>query len=118
MTNPEEALSRASESARRKREEGVYPPDEPGALERSITSDTAGAELLGEWAVISVDPDNVYSTRRLGGPITLVKRMLLRLLRQYHAELEAKQTRFNITLLEHVRELERRVARLERSQDD
>jgi hypothetical protein len=118
MTGPEEALGRARQAAQRKRADGTYPPDGPGALESSIAPDTPSSELLGEWAVISVDPANVYSTRRLGAPITAVKRMLMRLLRQYHVELEAKQTRFNITLLEHVRELERRVARLERSRDD
>ena len=118
MTRPEEALERASESARRKRAEGVYPPPEPGALESSIASEAADPELLGEWAVISVDPDSVYSTRRLGAPITAIKRVLMRLLRQYHVELEAQQTRFNISVLEHVRQLERRVERLERSRDD
>jgi hypothetical protein len=34
--------------------------------------------------------------------------MLLRLLRQYHVELEAKQTRFNVAVVERLRELERR----------
>ena len=118
MTTPEDALESARESAAKKRAEGAYPPQAPGALEESITPETAGSELLGEWAVISVDPDNVYSTRRLGAPITAVKKLLMRLMRQYHVELEAQQTRFNITLLEQVRELERRVARLERSPDD
>ena len=65
-------------------------------------------ELLQEWAVISVEPSALYSTRRFGGPLTLVKRGLLRLLRQYTNEVEAQQTRFNLGILGRLRELERR----------
>jgi hypothetical protein len=65
--------------------------------------------------VIEVDPEGVYSTRRLGAPITALKRLLLRLLRQYHVELESQQTRFNIALLTYLRDLEARVGRLERA---
>jgi hypothetical protein len=64
---------------------------------------------------MEVDPELVYSTRRLGAPITGLKRVLLRLLRQYHVELEAQQTRFNIALVVHLRDLEARVDRLERA---
>ena len=60
---------------------------------------------LREWAVIAVDPARVYSTRRGGAPITFVKRMLLRMMRQYTAELEAQQTRFNAAVVAY---LERR----------
>jgi hypothetical protein len=112
VTRPEEALDRAREVAERKRLEGAYPAPEPGALEASIA--TPGLERLGEWAVIAVDPDLVYSTRRGGAPITAFKRLLMRLLRQYHVELEAQQTRFNMAVLDHVRDLERRLARQER----
>jgi hypothetical protein len=114
VTSPEEALQRAREAAEHKRSAGVYPPAAPGALAESITGDTPDPELLGEWAVIAGDPEVVYSTRRLGAPITVLKRLLVRLLRQYHVELEAQQTRFNIALLAHLRDLESRVARLER----
>jgi hypothetical protein len=117
MTRPEEALERAREAAERKRGEGVYPEPGPGALEESITAERPDLDLVAEWAVIAVDPDLVYSTRRAGAPITAFKRLLVRLLRQYHVELEAQQTRFNIALLAHVRDLERRVARLERPPD-
>ena len=113
MTRPEEALARAREAAERRRAEGDYAEPAPGALEASISAERPGLELLGEWAVIEVDPELVYSTRRLGGPITAAKRLLVRLLRQYHLDLEARQTRFNIGLLAHVRELEERVSRLE-----
>jgi hypothetical protein len=68
--------------------------------------------------VIAVDTERVYSTRRLGAPVTAFKRLLMRLLRQYHVELEAQQTRFNIALLAHVRDLERRVSALERADEE
>ena len=64
---------------------------------------------------MEVDPELVYSTRRFGAPITGLKRVLLRLLRQYHVELEAQQTRFNIAVVLHLRDLEVRVDRLERA---
>jgi hypothetical protein len=71
------------------------------------------AEKLLEWALVDPDPAKVYSTRRLGAPITLVKRALLRALRQYHAQLLAEQTRFNIQLTVYVSRLEDRVRELE-----
>jgi hypothetical protein len=115
VTSPEEALDRARKAAERKRAEGAYPPPAPGALEESITADKPDLELVGEWAVIAVDPELVYSTRRLGAPITGFKRLMMRLFRQYHVELEAQQTRFNIALVAHLRDLERRVERIESS---
>lgn len=45
--------------------------------------------------------------------MTGVKRLLLRLLHQYTNELEAQQTRFNVALLAHLRQLEQRIDRLE-----
>lgn len=104
MTRPEDAVERARAAA------GPTPP--PGEVGRSFEHDLAGElpsdELLQEWALISVDPQLVYSSRRLGAPVTLVKRAILRLMRQYTAELEAQQTRFNLALLGRLRELERR----------
>ena len=64
--------------------------------------------------MIEVEPDVIYSTRRLGAPMTFFKRLLLRLLRQYLVELEARQTRFNIAMLAAYQELDRRVEALER----
>ena len=113
---PEQALERAREAARRKREAGEYAAPDPGALEATITADKPDLEVIGEWAVIAVDPDLVYSTRRLGAPISAFKRLLIRLLRQYQIELEAQQTRFNIALVAHVRDLEQRLAQLERGE--
>ena len=110
MTRPEDALERARASA------GASP--EPGEVARSFERDVAGDmpsdEPLQEWAVISVDPGMLYSTRRFGGPLTVLKRGLLRLLRQYLVELEARQTRFNLALLRRLGDLEERVEALER----
>ena len=104
MTQPEDALERARAAAR--------PAPPPGDVARSFESDLGGDspsdELLQEWAVISGDPELVYSSRRLGAPLTFMKRGLLRLLRQYTAEIEAQQTRFNLGVLGRLRELERR----------
>ncbi len=114
MTAPEDALARAREAAERRREAGEDPA---AGLERtasSIATDEPGLDELSEWALIAVPDESIYSTRRGGGAIVAVKRLLLRLLRQYNTELEGQQTRFNSALLEHVRELEERVARLER----
>ena len=116
MTRPEEALELAREAAARKRSKGDYPPPGPGALEASIAP--PDPELIADWAVVAVDPDLVYSTRRIGAPMTGLKRLLMRLLRQYHVELEAQQTRFNIALLSRVRDLERRVSALERADEE
>ena len=68
--------------------------------------------------MIDVDDSALYSTRRGGAPVTAVKRLLVRLLRQYFVEAEAKQTRFNVALLDRYQELERRVEELERRAED
>ena len=116
MTDPEHALERAREAAERSARRASYPPRRPGGLAESIAA--PDPELIGDWAVIDVDTERVYSTRRLGAPVTAFKRLLMRLLRQYHVELEAQQTRFNIALLAHVRDLERRVSALERADEE
>lgn len=115
MTRPEEALEHARAEAARKRATGVYGEPGPGALDESIVSGRPSAELLSRWAVVEGDPRLLYSTRRAGGPITAVKRGLIRLLRQYLADVESRQTRFNIALLASVQDLERRVERLEQA---
>lgn len=106
MTRPEDAQDAAREHAARRRAQGGY--SEPEGLEEPPASERPSLEQLSAWALIEVDPSVVYSTRRLGGPVTFVKRMLLRLLRQYTAELEAQQTRFNLGVLAWLEERERR----------
>jgi hypothetical protein len=63
-----------------------------------------------------IEPDvrEVRSTRRLGAPMTWLKLGLVRLLRQYHAQLVSQQTRFNVHMLGQVRRLEARIEELER----
>jgi hypothetical protein len=103
---PEEAVERARAEAARKRAEGAYPPAapaDPGAP--SVGPDLA---RLREWAIVEVDSELVYSTRRGGAPITWAKKLLLRLLRQYTTELEAQQTRFNVGVVAYLESLEKR----------
>ncbi len=116
MTSPEEAEAVAAEAARLRRAAGGYAGlDARGALDESIVAGEPSRELLSRWAVIEIEPDEVlYSTRPAGAPITWAKRLLVRLLRQYLVELEARQTRFNIALLERLGSLEQRVEALER----
>jgi hypothetical protein len=112
MTEPERALERARAAAASMRAEGAY-PDEQSAAQRRPPATITSDRLL-EWALIEPDLRDVRSTRRLGAPVTALKRGLLRLLGQYHAELIAEQTRVNVSLVLYVRELEARVAELER----
>lgn len=113
MTRPDEALDAARRAVSARRAEGGYKGVEGhGELEASILDGEPSRELLSEWAVIEIDPDDfVYSTRAAGAPITAVKRLLVRLLRQYFIELEARQTRFNIAVLARLDALEERAAR-------
>ena len=105
MTRPEDALDKARAAAEERRAEyDADPASGPTALPGA--SEAVSDAQLREWAVIEVDPGKLYSTRRLGAPITFFKRALLRLLRQYTLDLEARQTRFNLALLARLRELE------------
>lgn len=105
---PEDALGAARAAAAKRGHAEAEGLAAPAAAER------ATPEQLREWALIEVDHDLVYSTRTLGAPITLVKRGLMRLLRQYTVELESQQTRFNVAVLARLREVEERLDRLER----
>lgn len=117
MTLPEDAPAEARARAERKRAAGesLEGVGADPALERSIAPERPTLELIEQWSVLEVDADVLYSTRRGGGPITAVKRLLMRLMRQYFYELETRQTRFNVALAARFRELEQRVERLERS---
>jgi hypothetical protein len=113
MTSPDQALEAARRAVAERRAAGGYRGvGRGGALDESILDGEPGRELLSEWAVIDIDPDEfVYSTRTAGAPITAVKRLLVRLLRQYMLELEARQTRFNIAVLARLDALEERAGR-------
>ena len=112
---PEEALEHARAEAERKRAAGAYREDSAAVqeLEDAIAGPVT-PEQLREWALIDVDTSLLRSTRRAGAPVTALKRLLLRLLRQYTNELEAQQTRFNVGVLARLQELEGRIAELER----
>jgi hypothetical protein len=115
LTRPEDALARARAEAERRRAAGGYREDSAAVGE--LADEIAGPvtlDQLREWALIEVDTSLVRSTRRGGGPVTAVKRLLLRLLRQYTNELEAQQTRFNVAVLARLEELEQRIAERER----
>jgi hypothetical protein len=113
---PEEALDAARAAAARARAAGAYGDDLDGfAIE---PTDRVSTEQLLEWAVIEPDVELVRSTRPRGAPITFVKRALLHVLRQYHAQAHAQQTRFNLHAAVRLAELEERLERLERLEKD
>ena len=112
MTSPEQALELARQRAEAARARGAYGDD----LRRFAIEplDAVTLEHLLEWAVIEPDLSELRSTRRYGRPITWLKRGLYRLLRQYHGQVIAQQSRFNIQLAVFVGQLADRVERLEK----
>jgi len=114
---PENAGAHARQAAADKRARGGYADcgERADALEATIIAERAPAELLSEWAVIEIEPEVLYSSKLAGAPVTALKRLLLRLMRQYLVELEARQTRFNLGVLAEVQLLERRIESLEGS---
>ncbi len=113
MTEPEEALAQARESAAAMRAAGAY---QENVEELKQAPDPVTTSKLLEWAMIEPDLGYVRSTRRWGAPITGFKRLLLRMLVQYHAELNAQQTRFNVGVLSEVARLKDRLDELERAE--
>lgn len=108
---PEEAL-RAARAAAAERGDTL-----PAGMAIEPT-ERVSIEQLMEWAAIEPDPDLMVSTRRLGAPITWLKRQLVHVMRQYLRELESQQTRFNLNVLLRVAELEDRVTNLEKEAAD
>lgn len=112
MSSPEEALNEARRRAAERR-----PPGSPGtgAVPDPEVTETQQDSLrrLAAWAMIEPDESEVYSTRAWGAPVTGVKRLLIRLLRQYLVQVTAQQSRFNAHLVAHLIALEERVSRLE-----
>lgn len=107
---PEDAVDAARASLALQRADGAYGED----LEdwRIVPPERPSTELLLEWAIIEPDMDLVVSTRRLGAPISWVKRVLVHLLRQYTGQLASQQTRLNVHLMGRVAELDERLADL------
>ena len=116
MSTPEEATEQARAAAARARRDGLYSASETRIEPLSEAPPSYGRLL--EWALIDPDLGHVRSTRRWGAPITTLKRGLLRLLAQYHAELIAEQTRFNVNAAHYLRGLEERIERLEREREE
>ena len=108
---PEEALEAARTAAEAAKARGAYGDDLDGF--EVAPTDSVTTERLLEWAVIEPDVEVVRSTRRYGFFITAVKRALVRALRQYLAERDAQQTRFNLHVVVRLAELEERLERLE-----
>lgn len=107
MKSPEEALDQARAAAAAV---GGEAPEESAPLEdpRHVS-----LQRLTEWAVIEPEEAEVYSTRRWGAPITAVKRLLVRLMRQYMFSVSGQQTRFNVYALGELMALQERVRALE-----
>ena len=107
MRSPEEALAQARASVAAAGDGG---PEESRPLEdpRHVS-----LQRLMEWAVIEPEETEVYSTRRWGAPITAVKRLLVRLMRQYMFSVSGQQTRFNVYALGELMALQERVRALE-----
>ena len=103
---PEDALAAARLAAAQR-------DDELAAGMQIEPTERVSIEQLMEWASIEPDPELMVSTRRLGAPITWLKRRLIHIMRQYLRELQSQQTRFNLNLLLRVAELEDRVTDLE-----
>ncbi len=106
MRDPQEALAAARAAAAR------APAEPPAPALGPAGEEDPGGRLL-RWALIQPDLAEVYSTRRLGAPITWLKRLLIRLLAHYLDQVIAQQSRFNAEVAAHVLALEQRVRELE-----
>ncbi len=113
---PQEAVAAARAALAARRAEGAYAEDVADYCVRP--AERPSTELLLEWAVIEPDLDLVISTRRLGAPISWVKRLLVHLLRQYTGQLASQQTRLNVHLMGRVAELDERLADLQHRVSD
>jgi len=113
---PDEAIDAARAALAHQRAEGAYGED----LEtwRIVPPERPSTELLLEWAIIEPDMDLVVSTRRLGAPISWLKRILIHLIRQYTGQLASQQTRLNVHLMGRMGELDERLADLQQRVGD
>jgi hypothetical protein len=110
VKDPQEALAAARAAT-----SGVGDDD---ATPLSLEDGSVSMRRLAEWAIIEPETAHVYSTRRFGRPITAVKLLLVRMLRQYIGQMSAQQSRFNAQVAAHVMRLEQRIAELEEAASD
>jgi hypothetical protein len=111
VKDPQEALGAARSRAAEARRRGDYPSSPEG---EDLSPSTRITDVrLTEWAIIEPDHAEIYSTRRFGRPITAVKRLLIRFLRQYFDQVTAQQSRFNAQVAAHIMNLDERVHALE-----
>lgn len=111
MKDPQEALEAARRQAGEVRAGGGY-EEQPPSFDAAPVTRVSDKRLL-EWAIIEPDLGRIYSTRRLGKPITWVKRLLARALHQYNDEVLGQQSRFNAHIAAHVLNLDERMRALE-----
>jgi hypothetical protein len=107
VRDPEELVA---EARRRAAARGQEQPDP-----RPFVGGAISPQRLAEWAIIEPERAEVYSTRRFGRPITMLKQMLIRLLDQYLGQISAQQSRFNAQIAAHLVRLEQRVTALEQA---
>jgi hypothetical protein len=106
VREPREALEAARRAA------AAAPADAAENAPLHLERPPAMKELM-EWAIIDPELSEVYSTRRLGRPITALKRLLIRFLYQYLGQMSAQQSRFNAHMAVHAIRLEGRMNALE-----
>ena len=109
--SPEEALQRARAAADAGRPKGLY-DEAPPSLDAGPAERMSTGQLV-EWSLVEPRMESVYSTRRAGAPMTVFKRFLARLLRQYIHDVTAQQSRYNAQAAAHILHLEERVRELE-----
>jgi hypothetical protein len=108
VKSPEEALAETRARAAAAADDEA--PEESSPLEGP---QPVSLQRLTEWAVIEPEETEVYSTRRWGAPITALKKLLVRLMRQYMFSVSGQQTRFNVYALGELMALQERVRALE-----
>lgn len=118
MKTPHEALTAARRRAEARR--AAQPEPGPAPAGQDVPEDPRQASLkqLTRWALIEPEELEVYSTRRLGAPITALKRLLIRLLRQYLLQVNAQQSRFNAAMVAHLVAMDERIQVLEQARAD
>jgi hypothetical protein len=112
VREPREALEEARRAA------AGAPDAVDQAVPWSLEREPVTKKQLVEWALIEPDMSDVYSTRRFGQPITVFKRLLIRLLDQYLGQMSAQQSRFNAHVVARLLHLEERVRVLEETRTE